>query len=128
VGTAIRECTWGFLAASHSFVPHLVDAPMAEVYALKEGLMLAQHIGGNRLIIQSDCMEVVMIMQDGGFTTNSAATIYDECNIIWSGFQDIQIEHCNMEANQAAHNLARRVMQVKQNCMWDDDPLAFYFL
>jgi hypothetical protein len=89
VGVVIRDSTGGVLAAAHRFVPHLVDAPMAEAYAMKEGLMLAQHIGCNRLIIQSDYMEVVDTMKDGGFTANSAATLYDECNIIWSGFQDI---------------------------------------
>jgi len=59
---------------------------MAEAYALKEGLMLAQHVGANRLIIQSDCMEVVEIMTAGGFTANSAAAIYDECDTVWGGF------------------------------------------
>jgi ribonuclease HI len=113
VGSIIRDCSGGVLAAAHSFVPHLVDAPMAEAYALKEGLMLAQHIGCNRLIIQSDCMEVVQIMKDGGFSANSTAAIYDDCNIIWSGFQDISIEHCSREANQVAHNLARRARQYK---------------
>jgi hypothetical protein len=29
-------------------------------------------------------MEVVEIMESGAFTANSAATIYDECNIVWS--------------------------------------------
>ena len=67
VGVIVRDNTRGVLAAAHSFVPHLVDAPMAEAYALKEGLMLAQHIGCNRLIIQSDYMEVVQTMNDGGF-------------------------------------------------------------
>jgi len=104
------------------------DAPMAEAYALKEGLMLAQPIGCNRLIIQSNCMEVVQTMKDGGFTANSATALYDECNIIWSRFQDIMIEHCNREANQAAHNLARRAMQCKQNCTWDDEPPSFILL
>lgn len=55
-------------------------------------------------------------MKDGGFTTNLAAALYDDCSTIWSGFQDITIEHCNREANQAAHNLARIAMQSKQNC------------
>jgi hypothetical protein len=41
VGVIIRDCTRGVLAAAHSFVPHLVDAPMAKTYALKEGLMPA---------------------------------------------------------------------------------------
>jgi len=128
VGVAIRDSTGGVLAAAHSFVPHLVDAPMAEAYALKERLMLAQPIGCNRLIIQSNCMEVVQTMKDGGFTANSATALYDECNIIWSRFQDIMIEHCNREANQAAHNLARRAMQCKQNCTWDDEPPSFILL
>ena len=60
---------------------------MAEAYALKEGLMLAQHIGCNRLIFESDCMEVVQTMKHGGFLKNLAAVLYDECNIIWSGRQ-----------------------------------------
>lgn len=39
---------------------------MVEVYALKEGMMLAHVIGCNVLIIQSDYMEVVETMKDGG--------------------------------------------------------------
>ena len=63
VGTIIRNSMGAAIAASHSYVPHLVDAPMAEAYALKEGLMLVQFIGFNRLIVQSDCMEVVETMK-----------------------------------------------------------------
>lgn len=83
---------------------------MAEAYVLKEGLMLAQHIVRNLLIIQSYCMEVVQRMKDGGFSANSAGALYDECNIIWSGFHDIIIEHYSMEINQSAHNLTRRAI------------------
>jgi hypothetical protein len=68
-----------------------------------------------------DCMEVVQIMKDGGFSANSAAAIYDECNIIWSDFQDISMEHCSRAANQVAHNLARRALQQRQNCIWVDE-------
>jgi ribonuclease HI len=101
------------------FVAHVVDAPMAEAYTLKEGLMLAQHIGCNRLIIQSDCMKVVETM-NGGFSA-----LYDECITIWSGFQEISIEHCSRDANQAAHELAKRAMLLKQNCTWDHEPHSF---
>jgi hypothetical protein len=47
VGAIIRDCPGGALAAAHSFVPHLIDTLMAEAYALKEGLMLAQYIWSN---------------------------------------------------------------------------------
>jgi hypothetical protein len=40
VGTIIRNSMGAAIAASHRYVPHLVDAPMAEAYALKEGLIL----------------------------------------------------------------------------------------
>jgi len=64
-------------------------------------------------------------MKEGGFSANSAAAIYDDCNIIWSGFQDISIEHCSREANKVAHNLARRAQQCKQNYIWVDEPPSF---
>ena len=90
-GVIIRDCSGGMIAAANRHISHVVDAPMAEAFALKDGLMLAQHIGGNRIIIQSDCMEVVEIMSCGGFTANSAAAVYDECNTVWSRFQKISI-------------------------------------
>jgi hypothetical protein len=89
----------GMIAATNNYIPHLVDAPMVEAYALKEGLMLAQHIGGNHLIVQSDCMEEVEITKNRGFTANSAAAIYDKCNIVWGGFLEISMEHLSKEAN-----------------------------
>jgi len=55
---------------------------MAEAFALKEGLLLAQHAGCNQLIVQSDYMEVVETMANRGFSANSAAAVYDECNIV----------------------------------------------
>jgi ribonuclease HI len=127
VGAIIRDCSGGALAAAHSFVPHLIDAPMAEAYALKEGLMLAQHIG---------CKSINRPVRLYGSGTNneqwrilisatSAAALCDECNIIWSEFQDISIEHCSREVNQVAHNLAKRAMQLKQTCTWIDEPLSF---
>jgi len=81
-GAIIRDSSGGMIAASSTFIPYLVDAPMAEAFALKEGLMLAQYIGGNRLIVRSDCIEVVDIMKDEGFTANSVAAIYDECSTV----------------------------------------------
>ena len=76
----------------------------------------------HRIIIPA--LEVVDIMKEG-FTANSAAPIYDESYIIWSGFQEVSMEHLNREANQVAHELARRAMITKENCIWDDDPANF---
>ena len=59
---------------------------------------------------------------------NSADAIYDECNIAWSGFEEISIEHLSREENQVAHELARQAMLTKENCIWHDDPLALLLI
>ena len=64
-------------------------------------------------------------MGNAGFTAKSAVAVYDECNIVWGGFQEIAIEHTSREANQVAHELARQAMLRKENCIQDDDPSSF---
>ncbi|GJN08015.1 hypothetical protein PR202_ga25899 [Eleusine coracana subsp. coracana] len=64
-GVIIRDSSGGFIAAAMRFIPYVTDAAMAEAWALKDGLELAQQIGSNRIIIQSDCMEVVQTIFDG---------------------------------------------------------------
>ena len=59
------------------------------------------------MIVQSDCLEVVQTTENGEFTSNSVAAIYDEYNIVWNGFQEISIEDLSREANKVAHQLAR---------------------
>ena len=78
-GVVIRDNHGGVIAASNKFLPHVVDAHMAETWALYDGLFLAQSIGANKVVCQTDCLEVVTTIQDGGFSATPAAAIYDEC-------------------------------------------------
>jgi ribonuclease HI len=57
-GVVIRDSNSSFIAGSYAYVEHMIDPPTAEAMALMEGLLLAQHIGCNGFIIQSDCVEV----------------------------------------------------------------------
>ena len=59
-GAVIRDLGGVFIVASHSFIPHVLDVASSEAAALRDGLLLAQQIGCNRIEIQSDCMEVVL--------------------------------------------------------------------
>ena len=40
----LRDANGTFTAAAYNYIEHVVDAPTAEVHALREGLLLAQHI------------------------------------------------------------------------------------
>jgi hypothetical protein len=51
---------------------------MAEALALKEGIILAQTMGCNRIILSSDNMDVIEVMQDGGNSSDVAAAIFND--------------------------------------------------
>ena len=123
-GVVIRDASEGLIAASHSYISHVLDATMAEAFALRDGLLLAQQIGSNRVQIQADCIEVVDTMLDGGFSTTASAAIYEDCNQLWKDFAAISITHCNMESNSVAHELARQAMLNRNSGVWIDDPPA----
>jgi ribonuclease HI len=114
-----------FVAAAQVFLPHVVDAHMAEAYAFREGLTLAQRIGANNFIIQTDCAQVVETMKQGGFSATASAAIYDDCIILWSGFGVVSVEFCNREANHVAHELARISFRSGSTCIWVDEPPSF---
>jgi ribonuclease HI len=92
-----------------------LDAPSAEAAALRDGLLLAQQIGCNCVEIQSDCMEVVQTMHDGGFSATAA-------------FGEISISHCNRSRNPVAHELARQALLEKSSQVWVDDPPHLYYI
>ena len=80
---------------------------MAEALALKFGLSLAQRTGCNRIIINSDNMEVIETMNEGGRSSGAAAAIFYDCFHLACDFPISRFEHCNREANKVAHELAK---------------------
>ena len=121
-GAVIRDAAGGFIAAAHNYIPHVVDAPMAEAFALRDGLLLAQQIGCTRVEIQADCLEVVTTTNEGGLSATAAAAIYEECCQYWEEFAAISISHCNRECNSVSHELARLALVEKSSFVWIDDP------
>jgi hypothetical protein len=95
------------------------DVMSAEAYTMKQGLLLAQMVGCNRIIISSDNSDAVKIMQEGGNSSGVAATIFDDCYYLSSEFSRVQFEHSFREANSVAHELAR-VARGSQPQVWLD--------
>ncbi|XP_066391715.1 uncharacterized protein [Miscanthus floridulus] len=123
-GVVIRDSDGSIIAGSYTYREHVVDAPMAEAMALKEGLLLAQHIGCNGFIVHSDCMEVMDTMKSG-ISSTVGAPIFDECFQLWQNFEAISLEKCDREANKVAHELAKVALSAKEICIWVDEPPDF---
>jgi ribonuclease HI len=123
-GAIIRDNHGMFISGCNRTLPYIADAPTAEAMALRDGLLLAGQIGCNKLMVESDCLEVIQTMQDGGFSSGAAAAIYEECCFLCRGFTSVSFSHCAREANSAAHSLAARAEGI-DSVVWHEDPPDF---
>ena len=100
-GAILRDASGSFIAASCSDIRFVEDAATAEARGLRDGLILANDMGCNKLVIEADCMEVIQVMQSGGNSLEPAAAIYEECAFICRNFVSVSFQHCPREANMA---------------------------
>ncbi|KAI5003277.1 hypothetical protein ZWY2020_030437 [Hordeum vulgare] len=107
MGAVLRDGKGRFIAGGNNKIDHCTNVLMVEVLALKFGLTLVQKVGCNRLIINSDNMEVIETMKDGGRSAGAAVAIFDDCFRYACDFVATRFEHCNREAKKVAHELAR---------------------
>ena len=102
----IRDDRGEFIDACNWKIYFCHDVVSAEATALRYGLSLEQTIGCNKIIVNSDNIEVVSTMNEGGRSAGPAATVFDDCyHIPWS-FSYTSFVHSSREANSVAHELA----------------------
>ena len=78
-GSIIRDEKGFFVAGRNCILPFVEDAYTAEACALRDGMSLAESMGCNKLIVHSDCSEVIEVMRNGGNTFGPAAAIFEDC-------------------------------------------------
>ena len=94
---------------------------MAEALALWFGLNLATTVGCNRIEVNSDNIEVIETMKNGGRSFGLAAAVFDDIYHLACDFPHIIFEHAPRETNCAAHDLAK-LARSKVCAGWMKDP------
>ena len=56
-------------------------------------------------MVESDCSEVVEVMQNGGNSLGAVVTIFKECAFLCRIFARVTFAHCPRQANMAVMNL-----------------------
>jgi ribonuclease HI len=125
VGAVIRDFNGRFVAATMSLLPHVASAAMAEAAALREGLALADRLGCNSIIAESDSVETIEACSGDLRWWNESAAIFADCVDLTTAIGDVKFQHCPREANKVAHELARVSFSSSSSCNWDDDPPSF---
>lgn len=104
----IRDEKRLFAAGSYSGIPFIDDAGTTEARVLRDGLILANTIGCNKIMVEVDCMEVVKVMTNGANSIESSVATYRECSLLSRNFSQIEFSHCPREANIVADLLASK--------------------
>jgi hypothetical protein len=76
-GVVIWDNNGRFIAAENTKLEYVQDAMSSQAHDNKQGTILAQSMGCNRVILSSDCLEVVDILKEEGNTLGIA--IIDDC-------------------------------------------------
>ena len=120
-GAILRDDRGFFLAASSCGIPFISDPSTAEARALRDGL---GQVICNRLEVNSDCMDVINVMKEGGNSLGPATAIYEDCTTLCRNFTEVSFFHCPREATMATHVLARH-SEGSLSIVWQDEPPDF---
>ena len=80
---------------------------VAELWGLKDGLMLCCNMNISCLIVELDAKMVVDVLKNSNHVNYIISPILDDCKRLASRFHQIQFSHCYRQANRCADMLAR---------------------
>ena len=80
---------------------------VAELWGLREGLLLCSNLNVQFLVIELDAKAVVDVFLNPNYQNNAVSPILEDCRQLLLRFQQIQIKHCFRQANRCADLLAR---------------------
>ena len=79
---------------------------VAELWAVRDGLLLAKEMGLHNVIIELDALSVVLLLNNN--TTNlTLEPLLNDCRNLVREFPNMQIKHIYREANQCADAMAK---------------------
>ncbi|KAK1602924.1 hypothetical protein QYE76_018047 [Lolium multiflorum] len=94
-----------FLGASALVVAGISDPATLEALACREALALAEDLNIQKMVVASDCLQVINNIH--GDFRGSYSMVTREINAKSSSFSDVRFRHENRASNSEAHRVAR---------------------
>ncbi|KAK9987636.1 hypothetical protein SO802_027875 [Lithocarpus litseifolius] len=100
------------------------NAFAAELWGLREGLMLCRSLNLSALVIELDAESIVNVLNNPSYANSFISPILDDCKVLISHMPQIQIKHCFRQANHCADRLARKSFsQIPEFSLFDSQPM-----
>ena len=125
VGAILRNDRGEVMAGMASLIDNVMDAAAAEALALLRGLQFLQNLSCAAAIIESDSLELVQACNRKIEICSPHAAVLAESFMYASSMDEVVFQHCRREANEVAHQLAKKVYESRENFIWEGDPPRF---
>jgi hypothetical protein len=127
VGAVCRDSSGLFIGASARTIKGISDPATLESIACAEAISLAEDLGITKMMVSSDCLEVINMMKEKSLCSYRA--ILHELEIKSNMFEEISFIHEGRDTNVDAHLLARNsIAQPFGRRVWFTEPPDFVTL
>jgi hypothetical protein len=120
-GYIIRNELGQFVEAGCCKHPQIGDPQISELLACREGREAAARLGISKVILQSDCSNLVKLWNEEHVRAEGAH-IFQEMKMVSASFQDYKFLHVGRDANNAAHRSAREALGILVPVRYDVIP------
>lgn len=103
----VAHCHLSFLGAWSKPLPGVTDPSIAEVLALREGVIFARLRGFSHVVMELDCLEVINLRHSHHNSRSTVAPIFDEIRERASNFASFLVQHASREVNGPADLCAK---------------------
>lgn len=114
-----------FVAAWSKPYPDVTDPLIAEALALRDGVIFAKLRGFSRVVMETDCLEMVQLWHSRRFSRSIVAPLLLEIDELALSFLSFDIQHVIRSANLPAHLCAKHASTLGVTDCWMDSPPGF---
>ena len=120
VGAIVRNSDGKVVAALCKALPSIYPAAWTELFALEQGIFLAQQMAISKVIFESDAALAVQAVSQGSCDGEIGHIIHGILEAK-SFFSDCSFRHMNRAFNGATHKLAQFAKWTSASHVWKDD-------
>lgn len=106
----IRDHRGGFRVAQDRGL----DVCMMEAMACRDGLLLAKQHGELRVMLDTDCLELINLWKKKGMQYSTVDPVLKEIDVLRLAFQEFSFSYVNRSCNKIAHTLAKHVSSTRR--------------
>ncbi|XP_075645163.1 uncharacterized protein LOC142616183 [Castanea sativa] len=106
VGVVIRDESGRVITTLCKSLPSQFPANWTELYALEQGILLAQEMGLSQVIFKSDALSVIQVINQG-IIGSEAGHLVEGILQAKASFSSYSFNHLKMDCNRVVHELAK---------------------